>query len=224
MRKDGFSIAEFLISITIMFVIAAAALPTLLIKKSKELPEYGKKAGEFVCSCSNKKTIDDEYTCRITLSKDMGEFYSIQIVGGGAGGDKKGGGAGESKVIHYPGMDGEYIIKLGLGGIKGKNGGHTAIYKINDRNQDNVQSTTYTLVEFARGGITTNEKIPEELNPANPQDAEEIKKLQTGEAPGYSEYSEEDIKEKKELKDKKVCGRGGDACAAGNAGEVIIRW
>ena len=213
MRKDGFSIAEFLISITIMFVIAAAALPTLLMKKAKEPVEFGKEEGKYVCSCAEGDGTDAE--CEFTFTKDMGEFFAIQIVGGGAGGGShKGGGAGESKVVHYPGMDGKYLIKLGRGGNARENGGYTAIYRKDYTDQKNTSSTGYTLVEFARGGIYTDEIVDE----ANP-DKENLKK---GETPTYSEFSEPENATLAEI--KKVCGRGGNTGAEGNAGEVVIRW
>ena len=73
MRKDGFSIAEFMISITIMFVIAATVLPTLLMKKDKEPVEWGKEEGKYVCSCAEGDGAEGA-ECKFTFTKDMGEF------------------------------------------------------------------------------------------------------------------------------------------------------
>jgi hypothetical protein len=140
----------------------------------------------------------------------MGEFYTIQIIGGGAGGGAhKGGGAGESKVVHYPGLDGTYVIKLGKGGTANHNGGSTIIYKKNYVKQDNGDPVTgYTLVEFAKGGTWTNEAAENEEDDAQ------------GETPAFSETSAVDDADSAD----NICGRGGDANSSGKDGEVVIRW
>ena len=144
------------------------------------------------------------------FTKDMGEFFTIQLVGGGAGGGPhKGGGAGESKVVHYPGLEGTYVIKLGAGGAANRNGGITAIYRKNYVGQDNGATiTTNTLVEFAKGGTWTNESIDTTL------DIDEQEKLKEGEVPAFSETSGTGTS----------CGQGGRANLPGQSGEVVIRW
>ena len=205
MYKNGFSIAEFVISITIMFVVAVAALP-ILMQKSKDVYEQGKGDGSWLCSCETEQYKKNGY-CDFTFKKDSkAEFYTIQMLGGGAGGGvKRGGGAGEARVVHYPGLDGEYRIILGKGGagssssgVAPQNGGQTLIYKKNYVKQDNTKVEKYTLVEYAKGGITGQEDAPENA-------------YANGEAPAFSETTNH-------------CGSGGNAGESGKDGEVVIRW
>ena len=194
LKKSGFTIIELIISITIMFVVIIAAFP-ILFKKAKTTVDTPKRGGKFVCSCL---TGSGECTFR-PENQYTQEFYTVQILGGGAGGgtgaNKKGGGAGEGKVVYYPSMPIEegtyYKIKLGEGAEAGKNGGQTTIYKVNGSNVE--------VLDYAKGGVTTNEN------------AEEIDGIlnTSGEVSNYDENG---------------CGRGGDAMQSGTTGEVIIRW
>ncbi len=195
MRRAGFTIIELVISITVMFIVIVSAFP-ILFKKATTTTEVTKKDGVFVCSCLD--SVNGECTF-VPENQYTQEFYTIQLLGGGAGGgvgtNKKGGSAGEGKVIYYPSLpvDGNtvYKIKLGEGGEAGKNGGQTTFYKVTNGNVE--------IIDFARGGITTNE------------DAEIIDGIYdvTGETSVYGENG---------------CGRGGDGMQAGTMGEVIIRW
>lgn len=146
MRSRGFSIAEFVISITILLMVSVAVLPVLL-KKGKMPTEQGKRDGIFNCSCINNSKMTCEFDTRATENKK--EFVTIEMVGGGAGGSEtpngKGGAAGETRIVHYPAMNGVFTIELGIGGEKGKNGGDT-ILKFNNE-----------IIEIARGGVSNNE-------------------------------------------------------------------
>lgn len=195
LRRNGFTIIEFTMSIAIMFIVIVAAFP-IIFKKATTTKEAPKKAGLFVCSCLDSTNGECIFKPEKQYSQ---EFYTIQILGGGAGGgvgnNKKGGSSGEGKVVYYPSLPVSdnitYKIKLGEGGEAGKNGGQTTIYKMNGSN--------IKVLEFARGGITTNEN------------AEEIDGIYniSGETSKYSENG---------------CGRGGNSNQAGTMGEVIIRW
>ena len=195
MRKSGFTIVEFVISIVTMFIVIVAAFP-ILFKKATTTKEAPKKGGLFVCSCLD--SVNGECTFKPENQYSQ-EFYTIQILGGGAcggiGSMKKGGTAGEGKVIYYPSMpiseNTQYKIKLGEGGQAGKNGGQTTIYKIT--------GSDIEILDYAKGGISTNEN------------AEEIDGIYntSGETSTYSENA---------------CGRGGDSNQSGTMGEVIIRW
>ena len=195
MRRSGFTIIEFVISIVVMFIVIAAAFP-ILFKKATTTKEPAKKGGSFVCSCVDSVNGECTFEPKNQYSQ---EFYTVQIVGGGAGGgigsQKRGGASGESKVVYYPSLpvsDGVvYKIKLGEGGQAGQNGGQTTLYRVNGSNIE--------VLDFARGGISTNEN------------AEEVDGIYntSGEVSAYSEN---------------ICGRGGDSNQAGTMGEVIIRW
>ena len=147
MRSRGFSIAEFVISITILLIVSVAVLP-MLLKKGKMPTEYGKKDGFYNCSC---KADNSAKTCTFKTAEqpNIKEFVTINMVGGGAGGSSaahgKGGAAGEVRTVHYPAMKGVFEIELGIGGAKGKNGGDT-ILKFNDE-----------IIEVAKGGVSNNE-------------------------------------------------------------------
>lgn len=197
LQRGGFTIIELVISVTIMFIVIVAAFP-ILFKKATTTTEIPKSGGSFVCSCINSTNGECTFVPDDAFRQ---EFYTIQLVGGGAGGGlgsgKKGGGAGDGKDVYYPSLpvdkdkNTQYKIKLGEGGDAGKNGGQTTFYR--------VEGSNIEVLEYAKGGITTNE---------NAEEVDGI--LET--SGQYSKYSENG------------CGRGGDAMSGGTMGEVIIRW
>ena len=174
---------------------------------------------EIVCSCSDEEVRRNNYVCEIQIENPAGrhEFYTIQLLGGGAAGSTcRGGAAGEAKIITYPSLEtGTYYIKLGAGGTSTRyNGGSTILYK-KDETTNRLE-----VVEFARGGMAEVNNPPcnyeEELEaystPALRAEAEE--KIKKGEAPTFGAGQTFDSR----------CGAGGDFGQSGNYGEVIIKW
>lgn len=202
MRKSAFTIAEFVICIMIMFIIMGATI-SIPFKKAKMTQSIMAKDGTQKCSCLDNPPNNE---CKITINNPSGrnEFFTIQLLGGGAAGSAyKGGAAGEAKIVHYPTLNGEYLIKLGAGGVYGSsniNGGNTAIYKIDDDGH-------HELIEFASGGIGSNEKIyTDEIYDTTAVD------YTLGEKPSFGTDTETS------------CGKGGNAGQDGMLGEVIIKW
>ena len=78
LRSRGFSIAEFVISITILLIVSVAVLP-MLLKKGKMPTEYGKKDGFYNCSCENNTA----KTCTFNTAEqpNIKEFVTIDMVG-----------------------------------------------------------------------------------------------------------------------------------------------
>lgn len=240
MRKTGFTIAEFMISISIMCIIAVALLP-VLFKKNKEVVEIGKKSGTYICSCAPKDSNEhkeylpvNDRTCKISFEAQVQkEFFSIKLIGGGAGGPQAlnsefssseygiiGGGAGEYKEVHIPSMLGdEYEIKLGAGGTAGQNGGTTAIYRI-------LEDGSKKLIAYAKGGIVANDVYKKGFN------LDEQGNKIGGEALDSNEnipISEVKARGRHpglhgETIDNTICGKGGNLDEAGKTGEVIIEW
>ena len=213
LTKRGFTIAEFIVSIMFMFLIIGAAV-SIPMKKAKETKHNIKQDGIKACSCN---TVDNKIgslsdTCEFEFeTTGRFEFYTVQILGGGAaGGAEKGGAAGEAKIIHYPTMGGKYLVKLGAGGIANSStphGGNTVIYKLND-------SGEYELFEFARGGVSgSREKIDTTIL-SDPAIADELKK---GEIATFANKQDS-------ATGSSVCGVGGDANKNGQMGEVVIKW
>ena len=206
LRKSGFTIAEFIISLMIMFVIMGSVV-TLAFKKAKQTINKYLEEGYEVCDC----TSGTDY-CIITIDNQTGrnEFFTIQILGGGAAGSaEKGGAAGETKIVHYPALNGQYYVKLGAGGQFGSeniNGGNTAIYKILDNGK-------FELLEFATGGVGSNEKIDSSTLPPDVTEEE----LKIGEKPNFdsSQATGSTLLQ---------CGAGGNAGANGVMGGVLIKW
>ena len=86
LTKRGFTIAEFIVSIMFMFLIIGAAV-SIPMKKAKETKHNKKQDGVKMCSCNsdeNKTSID---TCILEFEPSgRFEFYTVQILGGGAAG------------------------------------------------------------------------------------------------------------------------------------------
>ena len=232
--KRAFTIAEFILCLVIMFMIMASCI-TIPFKKKRQTNFALGFHDSIVCSCADPEVAQNEYECRFEIKKHTGryEFHTIQLLGGGAaGGTEKGGAAGEAKIIHYPTMEGEYIIKLGKGGefeSGNLNGGATALYKVvklNPKDPPEPDPATgivppsaterYELVEFALGGMGANEKIDEaaEIIETDPDKIDEaLDKLKLGEVPNFGTENAASI-----------CGTGGNVEEDGQYGEAIIRW
>ena len=219
MRKSGFTIAEFIICIMIMFVVMGAVV-SVPFKKAKTTKRVQFQNGTRVCDCNNYDGLENNIPyCDIkTIDNPTGrnEFFTIQLVGGGAAASPEiGGDAGESKTVYYPSMNGRYRAYLGLGGeyaddlYSKKNGGNTVLYKILD-------DGNYELIEFAAGGVGSLETIQEvELHGDRTRES-----LAVGLLPQFTSAQTGAL----------VCGAGGnaplsnDARRNGNAGGVVISW
>ena len=218
--KKAFTIAEFILCLVIMSTVLVGML-TVSFKKSKMTATVQRTHNEIVCSCSDEEVIRNDYVCEIQIENPTGrhEFYTIQLLGGGAAGSTcRGGAAGEAKIITYPSLEtGTYYIKLGAGGTSARyNGGSTVLYKKDENNRLRV-------VEFARGGMAEINNAPcvyEELEAYSDASlrAEAEEKIKKGEAPTFGAGQTFDSN----------CGAGGDYQASGNQsgnyGEVIIKW
>ena len=183
-------------------------------KKAKSTKQIRLKSGKIVCDCNTPdleiiSNVEDTElkgcTINIDNSSGLNEFFNVQLVGGGAGGSSQlGGSAGETKVVRYPALNGEYVVILGYGGYKdknelyvGRNGTPTALYKV--KNDGKLE-----LMEFALGGVGFSE-IPD----AGEVFSGDEKK---GKIPSIEQTGET------------ICGAGGDAGAKGNIGGAIISW
>lgn len=197
---------------------------SITFKKAKHTMPTQKQVNMVICSCDPSRSIKctcEGRTCRVDKINHNGgrhEFFTIQMLGGGAAGsDERGGQAGEGKIVHYPTLEGEFLVQLGEGGKYGTNnisGGATAIYKINKDDKNNFFG--YELLEFALGGVGSNEKINDgdiSLSETDPLYDEEKTKLQQGKTPTFA--SGESLVS---------CGAGGNFKANGQDGEVIIKW
>ncbi len=197
MRKSGFSIVELLLSLMIMFLVAASVVPILFKKNKKTLP-VRKQSKSVVFSCHKGgdtfifKPVDDDG--KVLYDPERDEFFTVTLIGGGAGAGKAGkaGQPGEVKQIILPSMPGEYKITLGKGGAKGENGYITKLERITK--EKNI------LIEYARGGVVSN------VAPEGDED-----KTQTPDISNISILDEDTT-------GKAVCG------SSGTMGEVIIEW
>ncbi|MBQ4646627.1 MAG: hypothetical protein IJB79_04695 [Candidatus Gastranaerophilales bacterium] len=180
------------------------AVVTMTFKKAKVTKHTQFRNGMEIHDCNSAS---DSRLLTIDNVNGRNEFFTIQLVGGGAAGsDQKGGAAGETKIVHYPTMSGQYFIKLGAGGQRGTNinGGTTAIYKVTD-------TGAYELMEFALGGVGSNERIFTEDIPSGKTAAD----LARGEVPNFDEA---------DTGGAIRCGSGGDAGNNGIMGGVVIKW
>lgn len=162
LRKSGFTLAEFMISITAMLVVMAAALPITFNKVKTDRKNIARIDGQYYFSCNgtNIKNCSGNSCVFEILPKEKIEFAHIRLVGGGGAGGVgcpggavcRGGTSGEVKNIVLPYMQGKYKIVLGSGGDSpGKNGEPTALYRILGSSEE--------LIASAAGGISTNEAI-----------------------------------------------------------------
>lgn len=234
--KRAFTAVEFIICLTFMMLIFGGMI-SITFKKAKYTMPTQKQTNMAICSCDQSRNIKCTCigrTCTLDKIENVGgrhEFFTIQILGGGAAGSRqRGGQSGEGKIIHYPTLDGEFLVQLGEGGKYDPvnnnkiSGGATAIYKIN---KDDKGVGTYELLEFALGGVGSIEEIHAgdiRADEATEPEAykEELKAIQLGKAPTFA--SNESLSS---------CGAGGvagDYVGAtnedknGKDGEVIIKW
>ena len=212
MRKSGFTIAEFVISVTMMFVVMGAVV-SIPFKKAKQTKNVQLNASDFVCSCSDNNAQNGYCDFSTDNSTGRFEFFEVTLIGGGAAaGPHKGGGAGEVKRVLLPTMHGNYRIQLGAGGTTAnRNGGNTALYVKTGEGA----SAKYELLEYAMGGLSTNEEIFTDEHPAGMDPADYEVQQKTGGEPGVI------------LSPNALCGRGGDAGGSntdGIMGGAAISW
>lgn len=232
MRKIGFTIAEFTISIAIMFLVIASCVP-ILFKKDAISKQAAKQYGKAVCSCRDEESVrrsgDGYRYCVLDFDKTgKDEFYTIKLIGGGsAGSTKKGGKSGQYKMFHLPAMPGRYVALLGRGGslapaINRPNGGTTAIYQeycvdsatnLSVDCSDTYAKKHYRLIDYALGGVYPGNN----LNDAELVDPDII-------------HGEEAPASETLTAGMGSCGKGGEGGAPdllatnGTDGEVIIEW
>lgn len=170
MRKTGFTIVEFLISITILCIVVASIVP-VAFKKNHEIIEMIKNDGTFRCGCEMEEK-DGGLFCDFFPNNDNGkkarnqEFFTMIVTGGGAGAYSDGatleenayrfgGNAGESKTLSFPSLGNDsYRIYLGQGGNIGQNGGSTMVYRYaKTTGDDGSEQTKLELFAYARGGM-----------------------------------------------------------------------
>lgn len=226
LRKSGFTAVEFIICLTFMMLIFGGMV-SITFKKAKDTMPTQKQTNMIICSCDNARSIKCDCngrTCTVEKIDPHGgrhEFFTVQILGGGAAGSaERGGQAGEGKIVHYPTLEGEFLVQLGEGGkykdTSGNiNGGASAIYQIKKDDKGNFQG--YELLEFALGGMGSNEKINDgdirAEDPASDEYKKEEAELQKGKAPTFASGDS-----------LSSCGAGGDYQQNGQDGEVIIKW
>jgi len=210
LKRLGFTIAEFVVSISIMLIIVSATVP-IVFKKQKITTHIARKSGELICSCADTSTNACVFELETT---GRNEFISVQMIGGGgAGGPIQGGGAGEAKITTFPTLGGTFMAVLGEGGDPNaeKNGGNTLFMQKND-------DGTWKLIEFAKGGHYTSHSNYDEAILAS-DDADNLKfALNKGKKANFNNAT------------GFPCGSGGDGAyngataQKGMSGEVIIKW
>lgn len=175
-EKRAFSLAEALMVLSVLSVITVA-LVTVVAKKETVTKDMKQPHGVYECYRMNstnggalmeRKTRNNIVT---TLQAKGGvcvfepprgaELIAVQIIGGGGGGSNrtasgdlvpKGGGAGETKTLHFPVLPpgANYNIKIGDGGTAGKPGKETSF------------STDQNNLLTARGGISGGDLVGRE--------------------------------------------------------------
>ena len=207
MKKSAFSVLEFILALSTSILIGVAVLP-ILTKKERKPDAPQRIVGTKICTCDealldpDNENIKEGPACKFEFdAKKQNEFYTIQLQGGGAGGStNRGGSAGEIQTIYFPGLDGEYIVQLGVGGAINKNGGHTVLYrKYTDATGNHIE-----ILGYARGGTTNPEGV-------DWLEGDEKTELEKGVLARFSAS-------------EKKCGSGGDKGQAGLMGEAVIRW
>lgn len=228
LRERGFTIAEFIICLMIMFIIMGTVV-TIPFKKSKITKKIQFQNGEVICDCNspasdlksgNVSGMKYSY-CEFEIDNPTGktEFYTVRLVGGGAAASNEiGGNAGEGKEMIYPALTGKYRIYLGMGGEYNasdintpRNGGSTILYKVLD-------DGTLELMDFALGGSASMETIQEEELSGGAT----LETLALGKAPSFNIRND--------MTGMKACGAGGNAPSYsasghdGNIGGAMISW
>lgn len=211
LRKSGFTLAEFMISITAMLIVMAASLPVAFKKVTSEREYVDVLNGRVRCTPTASANVacqcNNSGECFFSLADtDKAEFVRIRLVGGGGGGASgscassefgcKGGSAGEIKKMVLPSMRGSYRAVLGAGGNAGADGGTTSLFSCSSISRNpsgNNICENPVFIASASGGSSSNE------NAINAIAAE-------------GEVIESDN------------GKGGNGGARGNRGEVILSW
>ena len=173
-NRSAFTIAELILTTVIMAIVCVVA-PVIILKRDVK-PKTAKKF-KNIAECKTKKCIYDAHTSTLTYlegkgtktetvldyNKNTNEFYTIILVGGGAGGTSKSKGyPGETKTIMIPTLDenkditnepnnseeekykgiltGYYLMETGEGGNKGENGKRTVLCTIPEKMTRNINS------------------------------------------------------------------------------------
>jgi len=160
--KKAFTLVELIATMVFMMIIMASVLP-ILFKKSKATRPKPKDTSVQVFSCNITQNLDAIKDVEIEPdgslilkwepeNPERDEFYTIELIGGGAGGTQNSkGGAGEAKVVYYPALYGQFGIKLGNGGAVNENGADTVLY-VREKEGDD-----WYPLEVAHGGLATNQ-------------------------------------------------------------------
>lgn len=228
-NKSAFTIAELILTTVIMAIICVVA-PIVVLKRDVK-PQIAKKF-DNIAECTSK-CIFDSHNSTLILSdgkseqkfdynKNTNEFYTIILVGGGAGGSERSiGYPGETKTILLPTLDensditgnnknkskyegiltGYYLLQVGDGGKVGKNGNDTIFCAISIESAKKINSASCfnkdsVIIASAKGGIISNE--------------------------GYNITNSEKLSNIK-LKNNDKYGNGGDKKSEGTGGLVIIK-
>ncbi len=189
--KNAFTIAELILT-TIITAVICIILPITILKRDVK-PSVAKKY-DFIAKCTSKCIFDAHSATlsdsagkqtKLDYNKNSNEFYTIELVGGGAGGTQKSFGyPGESKTIFLPSLEdnqkitnagytdagkyggiltGCYLMEAGMGGQINNSGQMSRICVVNRlANRECEQATSCdnrTIVAFAQGGIKSNEDV-----------------------------------------------------------------
>lgn len=235
-NKSAFTIAELILTTVIMAIVCVVA-PVIILKRDVK-PQKAKKFNNIV-ECKTK-CIYDAHTSTLTYldekgtktesvldyNKNTNEFYTIILVGGGAGGTSKSKGyPGETKTIMIPTLDenqditndsndgtykgiltGYYLMEIGDGGEVNKNGKRTKFCTIKSEDTNNINTVNCeddNIIASAEGGIASAE--------------DETASAEDGTA--SNENEESNIK----LKNGDTFGNGGKKNGKGVGGLVIIK-
>ena len=228
-NKSAFTIAELILTTVIMAIVCVVA-PVIILKRDVK-PQKAKKF-KNIAECKTK-CIYDAHTSTLTYldekgtktesvldyNKNTNEFYTIILVGGGAGGTSKSKGyPGETKTIMIPTLDenqditndsndkmyegiltGYYLMEIGDGGEADENGKRTKFCTIKSEDTNNINTVECkddNIIASAEGGIASAE-----------------------DGTASNENEESNIK----LKDGDTFGNGGKKNGKGVGGLVIIK-
>ncbi len=190
--KLAFTIAELVLT-TIITAVICVILPVTILKRDVK-PSVAKKY-DFIAKCTSKCIFDahsatltdssNHKETKLDYNKNSNEFYTIELVGGGAGGTQKSFGyPGESKTIFLPSLEdnqkitnadykdtakyggiltGCYLMEVGMGGNINNSGQMSRICVVNRQaNRECEAALTCDgrkIVAFAQGGIRSSEDI-----------------------------------------------------------------
>lgn len=188
--KKAFTIVELVATMIILMVIMGSVVQ-IAFKKQKT---PSNKVNDTNRKVFNSQECPSGEALWTVENPEANEFYTVELIGGGAGGTTNArGGAGESKAVYYPSLRGTYKIVLGAGGEAENNGKPTIFYRCK-----NGESDCTEILDYALGGIATNEEsLDENWHVPNLRD---------------------------DLNPSDVSGYGGENYSKGQMGEVIVRW